>query len=340
MTSHLPYQATSGRDFVGYGRVLPQIRWPGKARVAVSFVLNFEEGAEHSMTDGDGHNESVYEVIDRQSVIDPCIDSHFEYGTRTAYWRIADLFAKHGARYTLSACGQAVERSPWLAQHVVAQGNEVSGHGYRWQTHAGLSETEERDIIQRTAASIEAVTGKRPIGWHTRSNSTPNTRRLLVENGFLYDSDAYNDDTPYFVNVDTPLGGYIERPAERVRPSSGRPGAAAGDLSGNQPKGVTTHRHLVLPYAFDTNDMQFQNTQRFSTGREFTEYVCDAYDWLWKEGEQAPRMLSIGLHLRMIGRPGRIGALDAILAHLRSREGAWIASRGEIAAHWLAESVA
>jgi peptidoglycan/xylan/chitin deacetylase (PgdA/CDA1 family) len=339
MTFNHPSPAGGGRDLAGYGRELPSVTWPGNARVAVSFVLNFEEGAEHSMTDGDTYNEAVYEVVDRQSVVDPCIDSHFEYGTRTAYWRIADLFEKRGARYTLSACGQAVERSPWLAQDVVARGNEVSAHGYRWQTHAGMDEATEREVIQRTAGAIEAVTGKRPIGWHTRSNSTPNTRRLLVANGFTYDSDAYNDDTPYFVDVDIPADGHAERPSGAGRSSAGQLDKAAGHGTSGQ-AGVTTHRHLVLPYAFDTNDMQFQNTQRFSTGREFAEYVCDAYDWLWAEGEHAPRMLSIGLHLRMIGRPGRIGALDAILAHIRSREGAWIATRGEIAAHWIAASAA
>lgn len=286
------------RDFFGYGARPPNLRWPGDKALAVSFVVNFEEGAEYSMSDGDGRNESVYEVIDGQDRIDPCIDSHFEYGTRVGWWRIAEVFAQAGVPFTLSACGRAVERLPWLAQDAVARGHEVSAHGWRWQTAAGLSVAEEREVIERAVATITQVTGRRPVGWHTRSVSTPHTRALLVENGFLYDSDAYNDDTPYFV----PVGA---------------------------------QRHLVLPYAFDSNDMQFQHTQRFATGREFAEYVCDAADWLAREGATRSRMLSVGLHLRMIGRPGRIGAVERILEHLRQRGDVWVATREQIARHWL-----
>ncbi len=292
---------SSERDFLGYGNRLPDIRWPANARVAVSFVVNFEEGAEFSVGDGDPRNEAVYEVIDRQEVHDPCIESHFEYGTRVGWWRIAELFSRFGGQFTLSACGRAVEVSPWLARDAVERGHEVSAHGYRWETHAGLAEEVERARIAQTVQTIERAVGRRPVGWHTRSVRTARTRRLLREQGFLYDSDAYNDDTPYFVNVD---------------------GA----------------RHLVLPYAFDTNDMQFQHTQRFDTAASFAEYVCDAYDWLWREGETRPRMLSVGMHLRMIGRPGRIGALERILAHLSRKGGAWVASREAIARHWLAQA--
>jgi peptidoglycan/xylan/chitin deacetylase (PgdA/CDA1 family) len=288
------------RDLRGYGRDLPSVRWPGQAPVAVSFVLNFEEGAEFSVADGDARNESVYEVIDGRSGWDPCIDSHFEYATRTAWFRIADCFERFGAPFTLSSCGRAVERSPWLAKEAVDRGHEVSAHGWRWESHAGMDRESEAAAMRQTISAIEAATGKRPVGWHTRSACTPNTRALLVEHGFLYDSDAYNDDTPYFVNVE------------------GR-------------------RHLVLPYAFDTNDMQFQHTQRFDTAGSFSEYVCDAFDWLAREGERAPRMLSVGLHLRMIGRPARMKALETILRHVRER-GGWIATREQIARHWLANA--
>jgi peptidoglycan/xylan/chitin deacetylase (PgdA/CDA1 family) len=287
------------RDFQGYGQHLPRVAWPGGARVAVSFVLNFEEGAEWSVADGDSRNEAVYEVIDQRAGWDPCIDSHFEYGTRTAWWRVADLFQRFEVPFTLSSCGRAVERSPWLAQDAVARGHEVSAHGWRWQSHADMGRDEELAVIARTVHTIAAVTGKRPVGWHTRSASTPHTRALLVEQGFLYDSDAYNDDTPYFVAVD------------------GR-------------------KHLVLPYAFDTNDMQFQHTQRFDTSASFATYVCDAFDWLEREGARAPRMLSVGLHLRMIGRPGRMRALEMILEHLAARGTAWVATREQIARHWIA----
>ncbi|MBL0917890.1 MAG: polysaccharide deacetylase family protein [Hydrogenophaga sp.] len=289
------------RDLFGYGPGWPDIAWPDRRRVAVSFVVNFEEGGEFSMNDGDPVNEGVYEVTDRLDVPDNCIDSHFEFGTRVGWWRLARLFAAHGAHFTLSACGRAVERTPWLAQHAHAQGHEVSAHGWRWQSGARLDESSERDAIARTVRAIEQATGQRPVGWHTRSASSPNTRRLLMQAGFLYDSDAYNDDTPYFVNV-------------------------AGQ------------RHLVLPYAFDTNDMHFQQTHRFATGRDFATYVCDAFDWLAREGETQPRMLSIGLHLRMIGRAGRMGAIDTILQHLQRSGHAWIATREQIARWWLSQS--
>ncbi len=291
------------RDFYGYGPQLPALRWPGGGGLAVSFVMNFEEGGEFSVADGDPRNERVYEVDDPREGWDPCIDSHFEYGTRTAWWRIADTFVRFKAPMTLSSCGRAVERSPWLAQDAVARGHEVSAHGWRWQSHAGMPEEEEDAVIARAVKAIEAVTGKRPVGWHTRSACTPRTRELLVRHGFLYDSDAYNDDTPYFV----------------------------------QASGA---RHLVLPYAFDTNDMQFQHTQRFDTAGSFSEYVCDAFDWLLRESEGATRMLSVGLHLRMIGRPGRMKALEAILAHMRAQPGVWIATREQIARHWLAHAPA
>jgi peptidoglycan/xylan/chitin deacetylase (PgdA/CDA1 family) len=290
-------QENTGRDLKGYGQQLPAIRWPSAARVAVSFVVNFEEGGEFSMSDGDSHNEAVYEVTDPQTVADPCIDSHFEYGTRVGYWRVAELFGRFGMPFTLSACGRAVERSPWLAQDAVQRGHEVSAHGYRWEKHLKMDEQTELGNILAAVKAIENATGVRPVGWHTRSSPSPNTRRLLVENGFMYDSDAYNDDTPYFVNV------------------SGQ-------------------RHLVLPYAFDTNDMHFQHSDRFSTGREFSRYVCDAYDWLEREGETMPRMLSIGLHLRMIARPGRMGALEQILEHITQSGTAWVTTRRAIAQYW------
>jgi len=288
----------SERDFAGYRGRPPAIAWPGGARLAVSFVLNFEEGAEFSVTDGDARNEAIYEVTHRLDGRDPCIDSHFEYGTRAAWWRILDLFDRYGLPLTLSACGRAVERSPWLARDAVARGHEVSAHGWRWESHAGMEEAAERTAIARTVDAITRATGTRPVGWHTRSAPSANTRRLLLEEGgFLYDSDAYNDDLPYTLAI------------------QGR-------------------RHVVLPYAFDSNDMHYFHTQRFA-GRDFADYVTDAADWLQGEGG---RMLSVGLHLRMIGRPGRIGALKAILDHIASMQGVWVARRADIARHWLTET--
>ena len=160
------------RDLKGYGGRPPEVRWPADAKVAVSFVVNFEEGAEFSVAEGDGRNESVYEVIDERAGRDPCIESHFDYATRSAWWRVADAFSRHGALFTLSACGRAVERSPWLAQDAAARGHEVSAHGYRWEPHAGMSEEAERAAIVACAGAIERASGRRPVGWHTRSASS------------------------------------------------------------------------------------------------------------------------------------------------------------------------
>jgi peptidoglycan/xylan/chitin deacetylase (PgdA/CDA1 family) len=290
-----------GRDFLGYGRDKPDPRWPGGARVAVSFVVNFEEGSEYSITDGDDHNEAVYEITHRvEGQPDPGLDSHFEYGSRAGWWRVMDVLAAHGAPATVSACGRAVERTPEFARDAISRGHEVSAHGWRWENHLGMSEDVERQRIAWTVAAIEKAAGARPVGWHTRAPSSPNTRRLLIEEGgFLYDSDAYDDDLPYTVAT------------------GGRP-------------------HVILPYAFDTNDMQFQNNNRFRGAADFADYVIEAFDWLHREGERAPKMMSVGLHTRMIGRPGRIGALDRVLAAMRAKGGVWIARRDEIAKHWLA----
>ncbi|MCZ8101792.1 MAG: polysaccharide deacetylase family protein [Burkholderiales bacterium] len=288
------------RDLLGYGATPPDPRWPGGARVAVSFVLNVEEGAETSVAEGDSRNEAVYEVIDRlEGLPDPCLESHFDYGTRVGWWRIMKVFDDAVARCTVSACGRAVERTPSLAADAVRRGHEVSAHGWRWESHAGMAEADERAAIARTVAAIERATGVRPVGWHTRSASSPNTRRLLIEEGgFLYDSDWYGDDLPTTLRF-----------GER--------------------------RHVVLPYAFDTNDMQFQNTHRFVRAYDFSGYVLDAFDWLWREGAHAPRMMSVGLHLRMLGRPGRMQALVDMLVEMTRRPGVWIARRDEIARHWV-----
>jgi peptidoglycan/xylan/chitin deacetylase (PgdA/CDA1 family) len=292
--------ASSARDFLGYGRLKPAPKWPGGARVAVSVVVNFEEGAEFSISDGDDRNEAIYEVEHRlEDKPDPCLDSHFEYGARAGWWRVMDVLEAHGVKATVSACGRAVERLPGLAQDAMARGHEVAAHGWRWESHAGMTEEVERQRIAWTVEAITRATGMRPVGWHTRSAASPNTRRLLVEDGgFLYDSDAYNDDLPYRVWI------------------AGR-------------------RHVVVPYAFDTNDMQFQNTNRFRGAADFANYVLEAFEWLYREGAASPKMMSIGLHPRMIGRPGRIGALERMLAAMGSREGVWIARRDEIARHWL-----
>lgn len=287
------------RDFSGYRDQPINPMWPGKARLAVSFVVNVEEGAELSIGDGDERNEFVHEVVEEvRDVPDRCMESHFEYGARAGYWRIADLLDRHGVKATFSASARALERSPWMAKDIVERGHEISAHSYRWERHANMTEDEERQIIARTVATIRDAAGHPPAGWHTRSSSSENTRRLLIEHGgFAYDSDAYNDDLPWIADV------------------AGRP-------------------HVVLPYAFDTNDMRFTRQGGFVFGEDFFRYCRDAFDWLWAEGDRTPKMMSVGLHLRIIGRPGRVGGLDRLLAHIRSHDGVWIAKRLEIARHW------
>ncbi|MFO1147447.1 MAG: polysaccharide deacetylase family protein [Alsobacter sp.] len=277
----------------------PRLRWPNGARLAVSVVVNIEEGAELSLSAGDERNEAVYEVVEEVAGSpDLCMESHFEYGTRVGWGRIRDALASRAVRATLNGCGRAVASSPWLAQEAVALGHEISCHGWRWERHAGMEEAREREVIARSVAAIRAACGVRPVGWHTRSATSVNTRRLLVEEGgFLYDSNAYDDDTPYVVDV------------------SGSP-------------------HVVLPYAFDTNDMRFQRQGGFVFADDFARYCIDAFDRLHAEGAGVPRMLSIGLHLRIIGRPARIGGLERFLDHAMARDGVWFARRDEIATAW------
>ena len=287
------------RDLKGYGGTPPHPHWPGDARLAVSFVVNVEEGAELSVSLGDERNEAVYEIVEEVvGVPDPAKDTHFDYGTRAGYWRIMELFDRYGAKAQMNCCARALTLSPWLARDMAARGHEIACHSYRWERHANMDEAQERDVIARCVAEIREAAGVRPLGWHTRSAASPNTRRLLVEEGgFLYDSDHYGDDLPMIMEV------------------GGRP-------------------HIVLPYAFDTNDMRFQRGGGFHFAEDFARYCCDAIDWLWEEGRTAPKMLSIGLHLRIVGRPGRIAGLARVLEHIQAKGGIWIARRDEIARHW------
>ncbi|SEA33143.1 polysaccharide deacetylase family protein [Rubrimonas cliftonensis] len=289
---------TDRRDFLGYGDAPPDPRWPGGARLAVSVVVNVEEGAELSVGDGDERNETVHEVVEEVvGAPDLCMESHFEYGARAGFRRILRVLDAHGVKATFSASARAFERSPWMAREIVASGHEVSAHSWRWERHANMDEAAERAVITRAVAAIEAAAGVRPVGWHTRSSASAATRRLVVEEGgFLYDSDAYNDDLPWVAEV------------------SGR-------------------SHVVLPYAFDTNDMRFTRQGGFTFGADFARYCGDAFDTLHGEGG---RMMSVGLHLRIIGRPGRIGGLDALLGRMREAGDVWFARRMDIARHWRA----
>jgi peptidoglycan/xylan/chitin deacetylase (PgdA/CDA1 family) len=289
------------RDFAGYRQGAPDICWPGGARLAVSIVVNVEEGAELSLGMGDEANESVYEAVEPiEAARDLCMESHFEYGPRAGWPRIRAALGARGIRATLNACGRALHHTPWIAGEAVADGHEVAAHGWRWERHVHMDEATERSTIARTVATIAETAGAPPVGWHTRSATSIRTRDLLVEHGgFLYDSNAYNDDLPYIVET-------------------------------------RTGPHVVLPYAFDTNDMRFFNSGGFVFAADFARYCIDAFDRLHAESAEAPRMLSIGLHTRIIGRPGRIGGLEAFLDHALAREGVWFATRGEIARAWRA----
>lgn len=289
------------RDFRGSGGRASFDSWPNGKRLAVSVVVNVEEGAELSIGMGDEANEFVYEAVQRvDGHRDLCMESHFEYGTRAGWPRLRTVLRDHGVRATLSCNGRAIAISPWLAREAVADGHEIAAHGWRWESHVGMDEARERAVIAATVDALAAATGTPPVGWHTRSATSLATRRLLVaQGGFLYDSNAYNDDLPYAVTV------------------LGRP-------------------HVVLPYAFDTNDMRFANGGGFVQGDDFAAYCIAAFDQLYKESALAPRMLSIGLHLRIIGKPARIGGLERFLAHAVGKPGTWFARRDEIAHAWRA----
>ncbi|QIR84920.1 polysaccharide deacetylase family protein [Paracoccus sp. AK26] len=284
------------RDFAPPGHS-SDWRWPGGAGLAVSVVVNVEEGAELSLGDGDEVNEYIYEAVEEvRGAVDLCMESHFEYGPRAGWPRIRSVLAKRNVPATLNACGRAIARTPWIATEAIADGHEVSAHGWRWERHVGMNRDDEAALIAKTVTAITQAAGAPPVGWHTRSATSPHTRALLQEQGgFLYDSNAYNDDIPF--------------------------------LEGE---------HVVLPYAFDTNDMRFFNRGGFVFAEDFSHYCITAFDRLLAESAHAPRMLSIGLHTRIIGRPARIAGLEQFLDHALSKKGVWFARRDQIAHHWRA----
>jgi putative urate catabolism protein len=290
------------RDLIGYGAERPDPCWPGDARVAVNFVMNYEEGSEASVLEGDpGPETSLLEGPTGVplGMRDMNAESIYEYGSRVGFWRLMGLFQEFDFPLTVFACAQALERNPQAARAIVNAGHDICCHGWRWEKHWLLSEAEERAHIARAIASLRHNLGSRPLGWYCRTGPSANTRRLIVEEGgFLYDSDAYNDDLPYW---DT---------------SHGRP-------------------HLVVPYTMDANDSKLANPAGFSTGRDFYQYLKDTFDCLYREGETQGSMMSIGLHMRLAGRPGRAEGLRDFLDYLQSHSGVWVANRIDIARHWI-----
>ena len=290
------------RDLIGYGAKAPDPRWPGGARLALQIVMNYEEGGERSILHGDDFAEAfLQEVVGMQplkGVRNMQVESMYEYGTRVGFWRLMRLFAERDVKISVFAVGMALERHPQAAAALVEAGHEVVSHGWRWIDYQFVGEDEEREHIRLAIESLTKATGSRPLGWYT-GRLSPNTRRLVVEEGgFLYDSDAYNDDLPYWVLV------------------SGKP-------------------HLVIPYTLDNNDMKFGMPQGFNTGDDFFTYLRDAFDVLYAEGATAPKMMSVGLHMRLAGRPGRFAALRRFLDHVQRHRDVWICRRIDIAHHWI-----
>ncbi|MFC0407022.1 polysaccharide deacetylase family protein [Roseomonas elaeocarpi] len=292
------------RDFRGYGGHPPDPRWPGGARVAVNFVINFEEGSEPSIADGDAATETgVSDAAGPPRGIqgrDLAAEGMFEYGSRAGFWRLLRIFAERGLKPTIFACALALERNPEAAAAIREAGLDICCHGWRWENHFALSEAEERDRIARAVASLERTLGQRPEGWYCRYGPSVNTRRLLREHGgFLYDSDSYADDLPFWTEV----GG---------------------------------QGHLVVPYSLATNDSKMQGP--LASPGAWASFLSDGFDLLRREGRAgAPKMMSVGLHMRMIGHFSRAPALERFLDHvLAAGDEAWVAPRAEIARHWAA----
>jgi allantoinase len=296
----------AARDLVGYGSRPPHPRWPGEARVAVQFVLNIEEGAESCLLNGDAQSETwLHELPGRPARTgerDLSIEGMYEYGSRAGVWRILELFSVRGLPLTAFAVGQALELNPELARALAAAGHEVAGHGYRWLDYRDIPADEEQRHIRLAIEVIERLCGQRPVGWYT-GRVSPNTRRLLrEEGGFLYSSDAYNDDLPYWL--------------------AGCPA------------------HLVIPYTLVNNDARYLLPNGFACGDDFFRLLKDAFDQLWQEGARCPKMMSVGLHGRISGHPARALALARFLDYVQSQDAVWVCRREEIARHWMAEHLA
>ncbi|MDM4766206.1 allantoinase PuuE [Pelomonas sp. SE-A7] len=293
------------RDLVGYGRNPPHPQWPGQARVALQFVLNYEEGGENSVLHGDAGSEQFLSEMFNPAAYPArhlSMEGIYEYGSRVGVWRLLREFEQRGLPLTVFGVSMALERHPELTQAFVELGHEIACHGWRWIHYQGMAESEEREHLQRGIEIIRKLTGEKPLGWYTGRDS-PNTRRLVADQGgFEYDSDYYGDDLPFWL---------------QVRKSDGQ-----------------LAPHLVVPYTLDCNDMRFALPQGFSHGDEFFDYLRDSFDVLYAEGAEAPKMMSIGMHCRLLGRPGRMKSLQRFLDHVQKHERVWICRRIDIARHW------
>ena len=298
--------ASYPRDLIGYGRNPPHANWPGGARIAVQFVLNYEEGGENCVLHGDaGSEQFLSELFNPASYPDRhlSMESVYEYGSRVGVWRFLREFERRGLPMTVFGVAMALERHPEATAAFKELGHEIACHGLRWIHYQNVDEATEREHMRLGMEAIERLTGERPVGWYTGRDS-PNTRRLVVDDGtLLYDSDYYGDDLPFWTEVKKTDGS--------VKP------------------------HLVVPYTLDTNDMRFSLPQGFSHGDEFFEYLRDAFDVQYAEGEERPAMMSVGMHCRLLGRPGRFKALQRFLDHIEKHDRVWVCRRDAIARHWL-----
>jgi len=298
--------STYPRDLVGYGRNPPHAKWPGDARVAVQFVLNYEEGGENSVLHGDpGSEQFLSEIIGAQAypARHMSMESIYEYGSRAGVWRILREFERRKLPLTVFGVSMALERHPEATAAFVELGHEIACHGWRWIHYQSMDEATEREHMRRGTEIVRRITGGQwPLGWYTGRDS-PNTRRLVVEHGgFEYDSDYYGDDLPLWTRVATAAGREVD--------------------------------HLVVPYTLDANDMRFATPQGFNTAGHFFEYLRDTFDALYAEGAESPKMMSVGMHCRLLGRPGRIVALQRFLDHVAKHDRVWVARRIDIARHW------
>ncbi len=298
------------RDLIGYGAQPPHARWPGGARVALQFVLNYEEGGENCVLHGDAASEQfLSEIVGAAAYPDRhmSMEGIYEYGSRAGVWRILREFEQRGLPLTIFGVSMALQRHPELTRAFVELGHEIACHGWRWIHYQNIDEATEREHMRIAMQIIRELTGSAPLGWYTGRDS-PHTRRLVVEHGgFVYDSDYYGDDLPFWTEVQTSNG--------------------------------ETKPHLVVPYTLDSNDMRFATPQGFNTGEQFFQYLKDAFDVLYAEGDpqglNQPKMLSIGMHCRLLGRPGRFRALQRFLDYVQSHDKVWIARRIDIARHWI-----
>ena len=292
---------TYPRNLSGYGGTPPDPQWPGNARIALQFVLNYEEGGENCILHGDAASEAFLSEIVGAQPYAACrhmnMESLYEYGSRAGYWRLYRLFREYDLPVTVFAVAMALERNPSVIESMQEAGWEIASHGYRWIDYQFVEEAVEREHLERAVAVHERLTGERPLGWYL-GRCSPNSHRLAAEyGGFLYNADSYADDLPYW------------------------------DHACGEPQ-------LMVPYTLDVNDMRFATPQGFNTGRQFCDYLKDTFDELYREGAESPKMMSVGLHCRLAGRPGRTAALREFLEHVIEHDAVWIARRIDIARHW------